>query len=439
MDLSKCVPYPVLEACKNLNKAGFNAYIVGGAIRDMLLKRRVTDFDISTDALPHEIMGVFQNALEFGNFGTVVVHLDGYKIDITPFRNDAPGRKPVYRFGGSIYTDLARRDFTFNSIAYDPIRREFIDPFDGRKDLDAGIIRCTGSTKRIWEDPLRALRAARFRSQLGFVIEPSTLYTMYSQRFKLKSISKERIRDEFTKLITGKYVFNGLVTLVVTGLMDYIVPEMAEGMGLMHNNKPVDVLEHNMLACKYIKNTPQLRIIALLHDVAKPRTAVNGESGLEFRNHHMESALLAKKILDDLRFDRATVKKAVILIENHMFYYSLKSPISDARRIVAKVGWDNVYDLIELRKADRMASGFEEAVGPGLAKLIEDLDIIKEENSDYQLKDLAITGDDLIKNLKMSQGPLIGKVLNILLEKVIESPELNEKATLLKIAGDLIT
>ena len=270
-----------LGGVQNLNKAGFNAYIAGGAIRDMLLKRRVTDFDISTDALPHEIMGVFRDALEYGDFGTVMVFGDGYKIDITPFRDDAPGRKPVYKFGGSIYTDLARRDFTFNSMAYDPICREFIDPIGGRKDLDAGIIRCTGSTKRIWEDPLRALRAARFRSQLGFMIEPSTLYAMCSQRSKLKNISKERIRDEFTILVTGRYVFNGLVTLVVTGLMDYIVPEMAEGMGLMHNNKPVDVLEHNMLACKYIK-IPQLRIIALLHDVANREQPLTANQGWSF-------------------------------------------------------------------------------------------------------------------------------------------------------------
>jgi tRNA nucleotidyltransferase (CCA-adding enzyme) len=432
------IPYPVIEVCKTLSDAGFEAYIVGGALRDIILKRKATDFDISTDAKPEEIAGLFQSVLIHGDYGTVIVSVDGYKIDITPFRDDAPGRKPDYKYGDNIFQDLARRDFTINSMAYEPICSKLVDPFGGEKDLDAGIIRCTGSTKRIWEDPLRALRAVRFRAQLGFEIEASTLYAICSQKYKLISISKERMRDELLKLITGEYVFQGLVALVSTGIMDYIIPELMEGMGLMHHNKPVDVLEHNMLTCKYIKNTPQLRMAALLHDVAKPRTAIHEKSIIEFHNHHIESARMASEIMRKLRFDKTMTNTAVLLIENHMFHYGSISPISDARRLVSKVGWDNIYNLIELRKADRIASGFDDSMGPGLKKLVRDLDAIRIENSDYRIKDLTITGEDLIQTLNTPEGPFIGKILNCLLEKVIEEPELNKRDTLLKIASDLI-
>ncbi|HHY71174.1 MAG TPA: HD domain-containing protein, partial [Thermoanaerobacterales bacterium] len=360
--------------------------------------------------------------------------VDGTKVEITPFRNDAPGRKPDYTFGGSIYTDLARRDFTINSIAYDPIADELIDPFQGQEDIKKGIIRCTGSTERIWEDPLRAMRAARFQAQLGFSIEASTLYALKAQAQDLKEISQERIRDELIKLITGDYCFDGLVTLVVTGLMEYISPELMVGMGLIHYNKPMDVLEHNLVACKIIRNTLPLRLAALLHDVGKPQTAVSGKKGLEFPNHHTDSADLAQKILRRLRFDNKTIKKVSLLIKHHMFYYSPNSPVSHARKLISKVGWDNVYDLIDLRVADRIASGFDAVYCPGLKKLINDLEILKDEHSDYQIKDLAITGQDIIDQLGFLPGPRIGQILKKLLELVMENPELNTKDELLDIA-----
>jgi tRNA nucleotidyltransferase/poly(A) polymerase len=453
------VPVFIKEICKKLNSAGFKAYVVGGALRDMLLGRENPDFDIATSALPHEIASVFPDAIPYGDFGTMMVLRKesngtienenqelqnrkgiepGYKnrknlikIEITPFRNDAPGRKPDYAFGGTIYTDLARRDFTINSMAYDPLSEEFLDPFNGRKDIQSGIIKCTGSTRRIWEDPLRAMRAARFQAQLGFSIDASTLYALRAGAPGLADISRERIRDELSKLITGDHAFNGLVTLVVTGLMEHIIPELMEGMGMMHFNKPVDVLEHNLIACRIIRNTLPLRLAALLHDVAKPRTAIRGEKGLEFPKHHISSAQLANEILANLRFDKKIIKKVVLLIKHHMFHYTPDTPIADARRLISKVGWENIYDLIDLRVADRIASGFEVAVGKGLRKLIEDLEILKDEHSDYKIKDLNVTGEDIIKELGISPGPKVGDILEKLLEEVIKNPTLNKKNTLL--------
>lgn len=434
MELSIKIPAAVKEICHKFKARGYQAYIVGGAIRDALLERENLDYDIATDALPEEILSLFPRAVPYGNFGTVLLLVEDIKVEITPFRNDAPGRKPHYSFGGTILTDLARRDFTINSMAYDPVTFEFVDPFEGLQDLKARVIRCTGNTRRIWEDPLRAMRAARFQAQLGFTIEPSTLYALKSHAPLLATISRERIRDELLKLITSDHPFDGLVTLVVTGLMKHIIPELLEGMGMEHYNKPNDVLEHNLLACMYVKNSPHLRLAALLHDVGKARCAVEKEGILEFPGHHIKSLEMAESILKNLRFDNSTAKKVLLLIENHMFFYAPDTPLSEARRLVSKVGWENIYDLIELRKADRLASGFEKAVGPGLEKLLSDLEELKKEKSDYQIKDLDISGKDLIEELGIRPGPIVGKLLNLLLERVLEDPSLNRRETLLEIA-----
>ena len=434
MSQKLCIPSFIIDICETLNKHGFESYLVGGALRDMLMGRKTSDYDLATNALPHEISTVFPRAKAYGEFGTMLIVTRNNIVEITPFRDDAPGRKPNYSFGGSIYSDLARRDFTINSIAYDPLTEELIDPYGGQRDIKAKVIRCTGSTKRIWEDPLRAMRAARFQAQLGFSIESQTLYSLKAEAQGLTTISPERIRDELSKTITGDYVFDGLVTLIITGLMEYIIPELLEGMGVMHYNKPMDVLEHNLITCKMIKNTLPLRLAGLLHDIAKPITAIQGEKGLEFPQHHVKSAILAEKILKRLRFDNKTIKKVVLIVKHHMFYYTPNSPISDARHLVSKLGWDNIYDLIDMRIADRVASGFDKAVGEGLKKLIKDLELLKTENSDYQLKDLAISGKDLMEILHIPSGPIVGEILEELLKKTIKNPKLNNKKALIELA-----
>lgn len=431
-------PHFIIEICRQLNLSGFKAFLVGGALRDAIMQRPCKDFDIATSALPNEIKSVFPDAKAYGSFGTMLVVRNGLKVEITPFRDDAPGRKPDYTFGGNIYTDLARRDFTINSMAFDPIENNFIDPFEGRKDIKLKTIKCTRSTKRLWEDPLRAMRAARFQAQLGFKIEPSTLYSLKANSSQLASISKERIRDELIKLITGKHAYNGLVTLILTNLMNYIIPELIDGMGMMHYNKPVDVLEHNLIACQVVKNTPSLKLAALLHDIGKPYCAVKKEKGLTFPDHHIKSVDIAFNVLKNLKLDKKILQKVCLLIRYHMFFYTPKSPIYDARKLISKVGWENIYDLIEIRKADRIASGFESAIGEGLKKLINDLQLLKRENSDYKIKDLAISGDDIVKYLKINPGPQIGIVLEFLLDKVIKDPKLNLKNELLNLAKDSI-
>ena len=431
------IPSVIEDICNKLRKSGFEAYIVGGSIRDIIMNRATSDFDIATSALPHQIASVFPEAKPYGDFGTMLVLAQGIKVEITPFRDDAPGRKPNYTFGGNIYTDLARRDFTINSIAYDPAREALVDPFGGMEDIKKGVIRCTGSTERLWEDPLRAMRAARFQGQLGFKIESSTLYALKAHADLLNTVSKERIRDELIKLITGDYCFDALVTLAVTGLMNSIIPELMAGMGMMHYNKPMDVLEHNLIACKTVRNTLPLRLAALLHDVGKTQTAKKTERGLEFPNHHTQSGIMAEDILRRLRFDAKTIRKVVLLINHHMFYYATDTPLSNLRKLISKVGWDNIYDLIDLRIADRIASGFDRVFTPGLKKMIADLEILKKENSDYQIKDLAVSGQDIIEELGIAPGPKVGELLAQLLEQVLENPGLNTKAQLLEIAKNL--
>lgn len=438
MDMELYFPNPIINACKKLSDSGYEAYIVGGAVRDAFLNKKNYDFDITTNAFPEEISKVFPKAKKYGDFGTMLVIEEDYKIEVTPYRNDAPGRKPHYIFGGTIYTDLSRRDFTINSIAYDPLKKQLIDPFNGLEDLKNKIIRCTGSAKRIWEDPLRSIRAARFQSQLGFYIHSNTLYAMKSQSKSITEISKERIRDELSKLLTGEYPMDGLITLIITDLMKYIIPELLEGMGIMHNNKPYDVLEHILLTCQNVKNDLILRLTALLHDIAKPRTMECENGILKFPHHHIKSAELAKEILKNLRFDKKTINTVIHLIENHMFFYYPDYPISEARKLVSKIGWENIYHLIELRIADRKASGFAEPASKGLKKLIEHLEIIKEEKSDYRIKDLRISGKDLIEELDIPEGPIVREVLEFLLEKIMENPQINQKEKLIEIAKNYL-
>jgi len=202
----------------------------------------------------------------------------------------------------------------------------------------------------------------------------------------------------------------------------------------MHHNKPMDVLEHNLVACKIVRNTLPLRLAALLHDVGKTETATKTEKGLEFPNHHTKSAIMAKNILQRLRFETTIIKKVVLLIDNHMFYYSPDTPLKNLRKLISKVGWENINDLIDLRVADRIASGFDRAFSSGLKKMISDLEILKKEESDYQIKDLAVSGQDIIDELNMAPGPELGQLLTKLLELVLENPELNTKEQLLEIA-----
>lgn len=434
MQYKLIIPDEVIEVIKRFKECGFEAYIVGGAVRDALLNRENYDFDISTSALPHEIQKVFPEAVPYGHFGTFLYLIKEIKIEITPFRNDAPGRKPSYTFGGSLEDDLSRRDFTINSIAYDPLEEKIIDPYGGIEDIKNKIIRCTGSSKRIWEDPLRALRAVRFMAQLNFTIEPSTLYALKAKAKLLDTISKERIRDEFSKILLSNYSYEGLVMLLLTGLLDHIIPELLEGMGVEHYNKPYDVLEHNIIMSKYLDKKLYLQLAGILHDIGKPFCAEKKEYGLDFPNHHEISAKIAEEVLKRLKYDSKTIKKAVFLIKNHMFIFYPQDDLYKARKLISRVGWDNIYDLIEIRMADRLASGFTKAVGPGLANLINKIGILEQENLDYTLKDLAVTGEDLIKELNLKPGPLLGKILKELLEEILKDPSLNKKEILLEIA-----
>ncbi|MGB9975840.1 CCA tRNA nucleotidyltransferase [Thermovenabulum sp.] len=428
------IPQDVIEVIKCFKNSGYQAYIVGGTVRDALLGKENFDYDISTSARPYEIQKALPKAIPYGEFGTFLYVLKDKKIEITPFRNDAPGRKPQYGFAGSIEEDLSRRDFTINSIAYDPIENKIIDPFGGIEDIKNKIIRCTGSSKRIWEDPLRALRAVRFMAQLNFSIEPSTLYTIKAKSALLETISKERIRDEFSKILLSDNSYEGLNMLFLTNLLDYIIPELLEGMGVEHYNKPYDVLEHNLIMSKYLSKKLYLKLAGVLHDVGKPFCAQKKEYGLEFPNHHEISARIAEEVLRRLKYDSKTIKKVIHLIKHHMFIFYPEDDLYKARKLVFTVGWENIYDLIEIRKADRLASGFPQAIGPGLSSLINKLEILQKEKLDYNLKDLAVKGDDLIKAFNLKPGPLIGQILSYLLEEILKDPSLNEKDTLLEMA-----
>jgi len=445
------IPEEVKSIVKKLEKRDFEAYVVGGCLRDFLLGRKPKDWDITTNAKPQEIQEIFPKSFYNNRFGTVTIINSKTKdetlnnIEVTTYRIDvgcADKRHPdAIKFTSNLKSDLARRDFTINAMALQipnpkfpipnyqlPITNyEIIDLFRGQADLKNRIIRAVGDPdKRFNEDALRMLRAARFSSELDFEIEEKTFKAIKKNHNLLRFISQERIRDELAKIVLSDKPYEGIEILRKSGLLKHIIPELEKGVGVSQNRHHIyTIYEHSILSLKHCPSKKlEVRLAALLHDIAKPQTKAGAGPDSTFYNHDYIGAEFTRQILFRLKFSKAVVEKVSLLVKNHMFYYNVDE-VSEAgvRRLVKRAGRENLKDLMDLRIADRLGSGVPKAK-PYKLRHLEYL-IEKVSKDPVSPKMLKINGDDIMRILNVSPGPKIGAILKVLLSEIIEDPEKN--------------
>ena len=435
---------------------GYKAYLVGGAVRDMLMGKEPHDWDVTTDATPEQVMSIFRKVIPTGiAHGTVTVHFMKNEIEVTTFRTESDysdGRHPdKVEYTGNIEEDLSRRDFTINAIASYLGDGTITDPFHGRDDIKRKVIRTVGNPlERFSEDGLRPVRAVRFSAQLGFEIERETLKAISEPEIlkKTSGISLERFRDELLKLMKAEKPSAGLKLMEDSGILDIFIPEFKKCRGCIQGDfrgyHQFDVLDHLFYACDGAPASKQnVRLAALFHDIGKPdvKRVIPTPQGDQFTfyNHEAKSQQITKEILFRLKFSNAEIANICHLVVNHMFNYTQDWTDAAVRRFLAKIQAENLEDLYDLRLADIYGMNNAPVRGQDsrtIALLNELKDRISKEtekNSVLSLKQLAVNGKDLMKN-GISAGKDLGFVLNQLLETVMEDPSQNEKEQLIKIA-----
>lgn len=443
------LPKQVISVIKKLSKTGFEAYIVGGCVRDSLKETKPNDWDIATNARPGQVKKLFPKSFQNNRFGTVVV-LTGSKektlkeIEITTYRTEAKytdKRHPDKVFWAeTIEQDLSRRDFTVNAMAIEVQGAGFkiIDLFDGQGDLENKIIRAVGDAdERFSEDALRMMRAVRFAVSLGedWEIELETKEAIKKNAVLLQVISKERIRDELTKIIMSERAAEGIELLRRLGLLVYIIPELEEGYKVSQNKHHIyDCYEHNVRSLGYAAKkgyNKYVRLAALLHDIGKPRTKEGEGPNATFYNHEIVGAKMSVQILNRLRFPKREIEKIVKLVRYHLFYYNVDEVSESAvRRLVRNTGPENIDELLQVRYADRIGSGCPKAEPYKLRHLRYLIEKLSQDPISVGM--LKVSGDDIMKILEIKPGPRIGWILDILLFEILDAPDKNKKRGLKK-------
>jgi putative nucleotidyltransferase with HDIG domain len=445
--IGDAIPAAVDGLLGTLRTAGHAAYVVGGSLRDLTLDRLPADWDLATDARPERLVELFPGAVYENRFGTVAVRQAGETFEITTFRTDHDYddfRRPLrVEFGDTIEVDLARRDFTVNAMAWgarpgDP--PTFIDPYGGILDVHDRVLRAVGEPrKRFEEDALRMIRAVRLATTLDFVIEAATLAGIQARAGLVVHLSGERIAAELDKLLVAPTPSVGFRLMSDTDLLGPISPELAAQRGIPQNKVPgEDLWDHTLRSVDAASpSRPIVRLAALLHDIGKPSTFAEGH----FLGHDLVGAELAGVFLDRLHEPRTVRDRVVDLVRLHMFSY--ESTWSDAavRRFIGRMsafGDGMIDELLELREADNVGSGLPRSAG-GLdelrGRIVDQLaaDVVLDRSG------LAIDGSDLMTELDLAQGPLLGRILDELLERVIVDPALNDRPTLLLLAQAALT
>lgn len=465
------IPQEIINILNQLEGAGFEAYLVGGCVRDLLMEKKPKDWDITTNAKPEEIQKIFPQNVYENNFGTVGVLTESSEesfhpqagpppaekiVEITPFRVEAKysdKRHPdEIKFTGKLEEDLARRDFTINAMAlnlethnlkpetenkknksfkFQVSNFKIIDLFNGQNDIKNKIIRTVGNpSDRFNEDALRILRAVRFTAELEFEIDKETEKAMENSVHLLDIISKERIRDELIKIIMSSFPHKAFSKMRETGMLKYTIPELEEGWGVTQNKHHIyTVWEHNINALKHsVSNKWPLdtRLASLFHDIGKPRTKCGEGPDSTFYNHEIAGSKMVFKILERLKFSKKLSEKVVKLVRWHLFFSDTeKITLSAVRRIVRNVGEENIWDLMKVRFADRVGMGRPKEEPYRLRKYES---MIEEAlRNPISPKMLAVKGEDVMRIAKIEPGPKVGHILNILLEEALDDPKLNEK------------
>jgi len=440
------IPNEVIDVSKKIKEAGFEAYIVGGSVRDIILGNKPKDWDFATNAVPEEIQKIFPDSFYENTFGTVGVKTESEDptlkvIEVTPYRLESEysdKRHPnSVVFSHKIEDDLGRRDFTINAMAVDLNKGQIVDNYKGQEDLKAKLVRAVGDPdKRFSEDALRMLRTIRFASELDFVIEKETAESILKNSVLIKHISNERIGEEFKKIILSRNPSMGLGLAQRLNILSHILPILEEMVGVEQNKEAhlYDVWEHSLRAVQHAadKNfSLEVRLAALFHDSAKPETKREEKNKTTFYNHEVGGAKIARETLKKLAFPKEVIDKVEKLVRYHMFFSDTEQITPSAvRRLISKVSKDNIWELMNLRICDRIGTGRPKEEPYRLRKyqsMIEE--VIRDPISVSMLK---IDGNEIMKRFHMEPGPRIGYILNALLEEVIEDPTKNTEAFLVK-------
>ena len=441
------VPHSVVELCKRLERAGFRAWAVGGGLRDLLMQRAPKDWDLATSATPQQVMKVFPRVIPTGiAHGTVTVLLGKESFELTTLRGEgaySDARRPdsVY-FIDDIEQDLARRDFTVNALAYDPLADKLIDPFGGVRDMQARVLRTVGTAAdRFGEDGLRVLRAARFVATLDFELEAETERAISGSLASFERVSPERVREEWLRTLSAERPSLGFEVMRRTGILGVTYPELVEQHGCAQNRyHAYDVWTHSLHCMDACSRGPVHRLAGLLHDLGKPRTRELSEKTQDytFYNHEQVGAGMAEVWLRRYRFSNDQCERVVHLVRNHLVCYTDEWSDGAVRRFVRRVGTGNIDDLLELARADALGKGrpVEDELG-ALERLRERIARAAEQGAALGVRDLVIDGGDVMRRLACSPGPIIGRVLEALLQRVLDAPELNERETLLGLVDEL--
>ncbi len=436
-----------LKVCQKLQGAGHQAVVVGGCVRDLLLGRVAKDWDVATSADPAEVRKVFARTIPTGiAHGTVTVMIDGQPVETTTFRGEgaySDARRPdSVTFGVPLADDLARRDFTINAIAFDPVAETLVDPFGGRRDLEARLLRAVGeASARFREDGLRVMRAVRFVATLELDLDPATEAGIAPALPSLAKVSMERVRDELLKLLGAPRPSRGLEIALRTGIVAVILPELTESVGVVQNHyHRHDVWRHTLATVDATPGDSICRLGALLHDVGKPRTAAPrpdapGEN--TFYRHDSVGAEMTDAILRRLKLSNQEREHVVALVAHHMFWYSPEWTDATVRRFVRRVGVELLPDLFAVRAGDVVGRGNGEDPEVELAELRVRVDKVLSEDQALSIGDLAIGGADVMAALGCPPGRIIGDTLRAILERVLEDPTLNERDKLLALVAEV--
>lgn len=446
------IPSEIIKISDSLKSAGFDAYIVGGCLRDIVLGKTPKDWDLTTNATPSQIQDIFPNSFYENKYGTVGVKTDSEAVniaivEITPYRLEAEyddKRHPnKVIFSQKLEDDLQRRDFTINAMALDIDKGQIIDPYKGQNDLNLNLIRAVGNPdQRFNEDALRMLRAVRFAAELGFVIENETAESILKNSNLMKFVSQERVGDEIRKIVLSNNPAMGMGLAQKLNILKQILPIFESAVGCNQNKEAhkYDVWEHSLRTLQHAadKNFPlEVRLAALFHDVAKPQTKEETGDKTTFYNHDVIGARVTRETLQKMAFPKEVVDKTTTLVRYHMFFADTDQITHSAvRRLIAKVGKENIWDLINLRICDRIGTGRPKEEPYRLRKFQSMIDeVIRDPISVSMLK---INGNDLISRFHVQPGPKIGFILHILLEDVLEDPAKNEETFLVKRVTELL-
>jgi tRNA nucleotidyltransferase (CCA-adding enzyme) len=434
------IPPEISAVSSALRKAGYEAYLVGGCVRDLLIGREPKDWDLTTNATPEQIQAVFTESFYENDYGTVGVKTGSLDerlaiVEVTPYRLESgysDKRRPdTVEFGTSLEADLARRDFTINALALDEDKGQIVDPYEGQKDIKDKLVRAVGNpSERFSEDALRMLRAVRLVAELGFGIDGATAEAISQNSKHLSHVSRERVRDELIRILKSDKPMDALVLAQQLGILEFIAPDLVRGIGVDQNQAhSYDVFGHLMRTTQHAADKGwgfDIRLAGLFHDISKPETRRWSEEKKDwtFHGHEVVGSRVTKKALEDLHFPKETIEKVVKLVRWHMFFSDPDQiTLSAVRRIITNVGEENIWDLLNLRICDRIGTGRPKEQPFRFRKYKA---MVEQALRDpISVKMLKTDGVHIMEQFHMKPGPVIGYVLNALLEEVLDDASRN--------------